>query len=184
MDVIAIDQQGGKGNCSFGVNVMPTLLSDSHGTPHGVCYEMSRSMLKGCMNAGGMPVGEEVQPAITANGCGAVCYAIENHPNDSRVTVDTNGIVQTLSSRMGTGGNNTPFVLIENGTVDMEQRKHVLRRLTPLECARLQGFPDWWVDGVEGSDSTIYKMWGNGIALPCAADVIGRLAKELEATTP
>ncbi len=62
----------------------------------------------------------------------------------------------------------------------MEQRKYVLRRLTPMECARLQGFPDWWVDGAEGSDSAIYKMWGNGIALPCAADVIGRLAKELD----
>jgi len=40
-------------------------------------------------------------------------FAIENHPNDSRVTIDPNGIVQTLSSRMGTGGNNTPFVLIQ-----------------------------------------------------------------------
>lgn len=40
------------------------------------------------------------------------CYAIENHPNDSRVTLCDNGIVQTLSSRMGTGGNNTPLVLI------------------------------------------------------------------------
>ena len=58
-------------------------------------------------------------------------------------------------------------------------RKFVLRRLTPLECCRLQGFPDWWTDGVEGSDSAIYKMWGNGIALPCALDVIWRLAEEL-----
>ena len=63
-----------------------------------------------------------------------------------------------------------------------ENRKYVLRRLTPTECARLQGFPDWWTDGAAGgSDTAIYKMWGNGIALPCAADVIGRLAKELEA---
>lgn len=41
-------------------------------------------------------------------------YAIENHPNDSRARIDPDGIVQTLSSRMGTGGNNTPFVLIKN----------------------------------------------------------------------
>ena len=60
------------------------------------------------------------------------------------------------------------------------ERKYILRRLTPMECARLQGFPDWWTDGVEGSDSNKYKMWGNGIALPCAADVIGRIAKEME----
>ena len=63
---------------------------------------------------------------------------------------------------------------------DKPDRKYILRRLTPLECCRLQGFPDWWTDGVQGSDSNVYKMWGNGIALPCAADVIGRLAKELE----
>lgn len=41
------------------------------------------------------------------------CYAVENHPNDSRARIDPDGIVQTLSSRMGTGGNNTPFVLLE-----------------------------------------------------------------------
>lgn len=71
--------------------------------------------------------------------------------------------------------------IYRRGGSDLESdRKYVLRRLTPTECARLQGFPDWWVDGAEGSDSAIYKMWGNGIALPCAADVIGRLAKELE----
>ena len=74
-------------------------------------------------------------------------------------------------------------ILVGGGT-DMDQqpdgRKYVLRRLTPLECCRLQGFPDWWTDGVEGSDSAVYKMWGNGIALPCALDVIWRLAEELK----
>lgn len=43
---------------------------------------------------------------------------------------------------------------------------YIVRRLTPTECCRLQGFPDWWEDGVEGSDSARYKMWGNGMALP------------------
>lgn len=44
---------------------------------------------------------------------------------------------------------------------------YVVRRLTPTECARLQGFPDWWTEGVEGSDSAKYKMWGNSVAIPC-----------------
>ena len=61
-------------------------------------------------------------------------------------------------------------------------RKYIVRRLTPTECARLQGFPDWWCDGADGSDSAKYKMWGNGIALPCAADVLGRIAGEKEGT--
>lgn len=59
------------------------------------------------------------------------------------------------------------------------KRKYIVRRLTPTECARLQGFPDWWCDGANGSDSAQYKLWGNGIALPCAADVLGRIAKEI-----
>ena len=62
-------------------------------------------------------------------------------------------------------------------------RRYIVRRLTPLECCRLQGFPDWWEDGANGSDSARYKMWGNGIALPCAADVMRRIAEECEICT-
>ena len=62
---------------------------------------------------------------------------------------------------------------------DEPQRKYIVRRLTPLECCRLQGFPDWWEDGVQGSDSARYKMWGNGIARPCAVDVLRRIVKEV-----
>lgn len=58
-------------------------------------------------------------------------------------------------------------------------RKYIVRRLTPVECARLQGFPDWWTNGVDGSDSAVFKMWGNGVALSCVADILGRLAKEM-----
>jgi len=45
-----------------------------------------------------------------------IAYAIENHPCDSRVTMTDNGIVQTLNARMGTGGNNTPMVLMVLGS--------------------------------------------------------------------
>lgn len=75
-------------------------------------------------------------------------------------------------------GKEREFVAIES-EMQMPKRKYIVRRLTPLECCRLQGFPDSWLDGVDGSDSAKYKLWGNGIALPCAADVIGRIAKEL-----
>ena len=46
------------------------------------------------------------------------------------------------------------------------QRKYIVRRLMPIECCKLQGFPRWWEDGVEGSDAARYRMWGNGMALP------------------
>ena len=69
--------------------------------------------------------------------------------------------------------------MIVGGNNMDENRKYVLRRLTPTECARLQGFPDWWCDGADGSDSAQYRLWGNGIALPCACDVLGRIAEEM-----
>lgn len=59
-------------------------------------------------------------------------------------------------------------------------RKYIVRRLTPIECARLQGFPDWWCEGLGGSDTAIYKAYGNGLALPCAFDVIQRIARFVE----
>lgn len=59
---------------------------------------------------------------------------IENHPADSRIKICEDGIFQTLSSRMGTGGNNVPMVM-ENSM------NSVVRRLTPMECERLQGYP-------------------------------------------
>ena len=52
-----------------------------------------------------------------------------------------------------------------------------VRRLTPLECERLQGLPDNWTKG--GSDSKRYKAIGNGMAQPCADFVIEKLAEVL-----
>ena len=60
------------------------------------------------------------------------------------------------------------------------QRKYIVRRLTPIEAARLQGFPDEWCEGLGGSDSAIYKAYGNGLALPCAYDVMNRIARFVE----
>ena len=59
-------------------------------------------------------VGEQDDPqfTISAAHCHAVCYSVENHPNDSRVKIREDGTVQTLSARCGTGGGNTPCALI------------------------------------------------------------------------
>ena len=93
-----------------------------------------------------------------------------------------------------------------------------VRMITPLECARLQGFPDWWTDGLtdsepsdeevrkwqgifdeycdinskkrktasqvrkwlmtEPTDAAKYKMWGNGVALPCVVFVLAGIVWE------
>ena len=50
-----------------------------------------------------------------------------------------------------------------------------VRRLTPLECERLQGFPDGWTAGQ--SDSARYRQLGNAVAVPCAEWIAYRMAK-------
>lgn len=68
----------------------------------------------------------------------------------------------TVAAKWGTGGNNVPFVGV--------------RRLTPVECERLQGFPDGWTD--EQADSHRYHQLGNAVAVP-VAEWIGRRIMEV-----
>lgn len=53
-----------------------------------------------------------------------------------------------------------------------------VRRLTPLECERLQGFPDGWTDIPGNSDSQRYRQMGNAVAVPVAEWIMRRIAKE------
>lgn len=62
----------------------------------------------------------------------------------------------------------------------VEEEEYVARRLTPTECARLQGFPDDWCSDVPHSDSAEYKLWGNGIALPCLLPMMKAMKDILE----
>lgn len=84
--------------------------------------------------------------------------------------------VNTLNSRMGTGGNQVP--VLHN-----IQRKTV-RRLTPTECERLQGLPDDWTNiefnGKPSSDSKRYKAIGNGMAQPCADFVMTGIVRVMK----
>jgi DNA (cytosine-5)-methyltransferase 1 len=60
---------------------------------------------------------------------------------------------------------------------------YIVRRLTPTECERLQGFPDGWTaygrDGEEISDTRRYQMLGNSVAIPCVAFVLGNIAAQI-----
>ena len=69
----------------------------------------------------------------------------------------------------------------EGGTQPMEDNnsEYVVRRLTPLECERLQGFPDGWTDIPGASDTARYKALGNSIALPQWQIIIDNMAKYL-----
>ena len=52
----------------------------------------------------------------------------------------------------------------------------LIRRLTPLECERLQGYPDGWTDIPDASDSARYKALGNSVAIPCVDFVLRGIA--------
>jgi len=62
----------------------------------------------------------------------------------------------------------------QGGTAIVEQS--VVRRLTPIECERLQGFPDNWTDGQ--ADSNRYKQMGNAVAVPVVEWIISRMVGE------
>ncbi len=57
------------------------------------------------------------------------------------------------------------------------KKQPTVRRLTPLECTRLMGYPDEWLDGIEGgSDAKKYRALGNSLAVPCVEWIFERLA--------
>ena len=110
----------------------------------------------------------EVVPTLNAFDNGDIrTTVIVFHPHyhdGARVQGDT---MNTLTSRMGTGGNNVSMLSDLSG----------VRRLTPVECERLQGFPDNWTEGQ--SDSTRYKQMGNAVAVPVVDWIIAGIVDTL-----
>jgi len=145
-------------------------------------------------------------------------YVFENHSQDSRYK-PFGDVCETVNAKYGTGGNNQPLVVSDVLPFDTTQvtsdknwsnphygdpchplaaQAHVpsiaspsvVRRLTPLECERLQGYPDGWTDigewvGSKGkkhkeADSPRYKALGNSIALPFWAWMARRICAQYE----
>jgi DNA (cytosine-5)-methyltransferase 1 len=117
-----------------------------------------------------------IQESIGSNlDCEVKIY--ENHRKDARYNEKT--ICPTVVAHYGTGGSNVPFV-ITNGLV---------RKLLPIECERLQGFPDDYTkipwkgkEKEDCPDSHRYKAIGNSWAVPCVRWIGKRIQAELEKT--
>ena len=89
---------------------------------------------------------------------------------DCRNAVENGDLCGTLQK--GTSGSSLNSIHpIRNGLL--------IRRLTPLECERLQGFPDGWTDIPGASDSARYKALGNSVAIPCVEFIMSRIAAAL-----
>lgn len=89
-----------------------------------------------------------------------------------RVDVFRNGEAAASTESARQHKDATDLVLQESGT----DRPLLIRRLTPLECERLQGFPDHWTDLPEASDSSRYKALGNSVAIPCVEYIMRGIA--------
>ena len=194
------DRNGPQG-CGFGGDVSFTLDATDR---HAVAYGIDRATYNMGQNAQFAPCIEtEVEPPMLAKGPGAVAHPVYSTSKSSYHTLAEEDIVNTL---VATDYKDPPTVT--------EEPYYIVRRLTPTECARLQGFPDWWCAGLEteepaeeeiefwrevfethrlvtGSaakpktrvqivkwlkdphaDSAEYKLWGNGVALPCVCFVL------------
>ena len=136
--------------------------------------------------------------ADTGNGIEtAKCYDMSHACDAIRVSDKS----PTLQARMGTGDNQIPLTYsrlsyeeitaddkaaclrasggVNGGGSENLVADKLLRKLTPLECERLQGLPDNWtlIDDKTCSDSARYKAIGNGMAQPCADFVMNRIAE-------
>lgn len=149
---------------------------------------------------------EELEPTLVASGASGVAHSVYSTSKASYHTSAETNVANTL---VATDYKDPPTV--------MEEPNYIVRRLTPTECARLQGFPDFWCENLETenpsdedisfwrevfethrkligkskkpksdkqiikwlknpqSDSAEYKMWGNGVALPCVRFVLSKI---------
>ena len=88
---------------------------------------------------------EEVEPTLVAAGASGVA-----HPkySSSKASFFTEANEECANTLVATDYKDPPIVN------DESEMDYIVRRLTPTECARLQGFPDWWCDGLETPEPT------------------------------
>jgi DNA (cytosine-5)-methyltransferase 1 len=143
----------------------PTLRSEPGDNQLAVAQPIAFKVRGGCEGGGKGYLGQEDQAfTISATQDQQIAQPLyyESHPNDSRVN-GPKDVADTVSARYGTGGGNTPLV----------QQPMAIRRLTPKECERLQGFPDDWTKipyrnkpADQCPDGPRYKACGNSMAVP------------------
>ena len=189
-----------------GKDMAPTVLARDYKDPTAVCYGIGRDTFNHSKNSPFAPtISEELQPPLVAKGPGAIAQPYGFDPSATR------DVGQYFLPDCGNTLVNGTCPGHHNGVVEAT---YMVRRLTPTECARLQGFPDWWCSGLDTpnpttedikfwtevwethrsivspgtkpktekqiikwltkphSDAAEYKMWGNGVALPCVFFVL------------
>ena len=111
--------------------------------------------------------GQEIFPLTTYSQSASVVALQQLNKAESQGNriYDSSGLATTLASQAGGLGAKTGLYQIDTQ----------VRRLTPTECERLQGFPDGWTAGL--SDTQRYKTLGNAVTVPVVTAVINQLVK-------
>ena len=188
-----------RGHQPLVLNPADPLLYENYGIdsrytgPHKVAPTLSARMGTGGLNTSLVQqVPEKViciagnaidrQPQNGGNGFGwqrDISYTLttsDRHSVYARQRVDQfrdDEIASTESARQHKDA--TDLICQPPSTWDTDCR-NLIRRLTPLECERLQGFPDGWTDIPGASDSARYKALGNSVAIPCVEFIMSRIA--------
>ena len=108
-------------------------------------------------------------PKTYQNTVGALCVGDEKGIGNQYVSQDK-CIIDYIRMMSGEDGN------VVNDNDEITPTVKLVRRLTPLECERLQGFPDGWTDIPKAADSPRYKALGNSVAVPCVDFVLRGIA--------
>ncbi len=229
--IVCVDQGGGKSSCSVSEELSPTLTC-THGGEPAVCVQGSMIGRADKNGPQGSGINEDVSFTLNTTDRHAVAFSQDSYTKYSEN--NKCGALRAAGGMYGGGSETLVYSTSKNSYhTDAEENiantlvatdykdpptvnspEFIVRRLTPTECARLQGFPDWWcsdlgtdepTDGeikfwrdvfethrkIVGtsskpksdsqirswlknphSDSAEYKLWGNGVALPCVFFVL------------
>jgi len=192
--------QGAKANgIGYGEELAPTLKGVASGTNQVPCI---------VLDARGNGCGE-VAPTMTGDHNGHVsdytALAIGYTPSSFAQYMEGVGTIKANGGDLGGGSETLVTAFAMQGFGDYKESEsasalksrdfkdatdlvgygYAVRRLTPTECERLQGFPDGWTayghDGKPISDTQRYKALGNSVAIPCVDFIMGNIAKIMEA---
>lgn len=184
---------------------------------HGVAYGLGRDTFNCGQNASfSLSMGEEIQPTMTSRGPGAVAHRDDECYTLSKASHFTVAFKDAVAPTLMASD-------YKDAVAVCYAPHYIVRKLTPVECARLQGFPDWWCSDLETSkdavtdeelafwrevfethrrlvtqsakaktdrqilkwlesphtDAAEYKMWGNGVALPCVQWIMEQIVREI-----
>lgn len=164
-NVIGRIGKGGGNQLGINQDTAPTLTrADRHAVAYAAGF-----LPKAGAKARGIGYTEEATPTITSKNATAVVAGF----TQSGYGEYKEGVGTLKKSRGAAGGGNETLAVILERIA--QAVKYRVRRLTPLECERLDGFPDEWTrygaSGKEMSDNARYMALGNSIAVPCAERV-------------